>query len=43
MEKKCPMDKPICISDCAWYVDGKCAVLVIAENLSTPAPAKPKK
>lgn len=36
-EIKCPMDKPICESACAWYMNGKCAVAVIAKNLADAA------
>jgi len=36
-EKKCPMDKPVCKKDCAWSIEGKCAVAVIAEKLSDAA------
>ena len=36
-EIKCPMDKPYCVKDCAWFMDGKCAVVVIAEKLGNAA------
>lgn len=32
-EKKCPMDKPICVKDCQWHKGGKCVVEIIAEKL----------
>jgi len=35
--KKCPMDKPVCIEACAWFMNGKCAVAVIAEKLGDAA------
>ena len=34
MEKQCPLDKPVCIEQCAWYMDGsRCAVVVMAEAM----------
>ena len=36
-ETKCPMDKPVCVKDCAWSIDGKCAVVIIAEKLGDAA------
>ncbi len=39
-ELQCPMGKPFCTSEmmkdtpCAWRVDGKCVVIVIAEHLA---------
>ena len=29
----CPMSRPVCTNTCAIYMDGKCAIVVIAENL----------
>ena len=40
MAKSCPMAHPECKVDCAWYMDGKCAVVVIAEKLLLPKPQK---
>ena len=31
-EIKCPMSMPVCDEACAWNIDGKCAVVVIAEK-----------
>ena len=31
------MDKPVCIEACAWFMNGKCAVAVIAEKLGDAA------
>ena len=39
--KLCPMDKPYCIDKCQWYMNGECAVKVIAKSLSAPI-EKPK-
>jgi len=30
--KQCPMSNPVCMADCAWFMDGKCAVVRIAEK-----------
>lgn len=36
-DKQCPKDKPSCIKNCAWHMDGKCAMVVIAESLAVIA------
>lgn len=29
----CPMTKACCTKECAWYSDGKCALVVLNERL----------
>ncbi len=37
MEKEpyvfCPMTKLCCTKECAWYCDGKCALVVLTERM----------
>lgn len=43
--KKCPMgSNDFCNDKCAWWMEGACAVVVLAARPATPAPTpKPKK
>lgn len=29
----CPMTKACCTKECAWYCDGKCALVVLNERM----------
>ena len=31
--KHCPIQKRDCMDCCAWYIDGECAVRMIAESM----------
>ena len=50
MEKLCPMaedtdfGRPACYQEeCAWWCNGRCAIVAIAENLSKPDTTKERK
>ena len=40
MNKKCPQAHAQCSGECEWFMDGECAVVVIAKALSMPAKKK---